>query len=472
MEQQTSSFFKNPLFNMLLGLTVLIFVYMGFHRTTINLDWTPTFSGNSTAPLGSSFPMSLTQNDSQKKLIPATVPIAEYVRLSTFPEESATLFIHNTSFLPNVRETKFLLDFMYEGGTLFLAGRPGGVLESISGIRSVQISERLISRSTFTSNPDDALLKEIRFPGLQRSGNMLDDERPFLTLNYFLQFGLVHRPASGPAESDSASDLDSDTGPTSDDYSSENTAEDTATTPDFSLYDELINSWPERFGEPEWLAFSDDNPVMVRMPLGSGQLIVVSSPYLLSNYHFWRKDLEPAAAAVWSYVPDGSIIWDSHYKAVSLKPGNFLYVLMDSPALKSAWFYVLFLTMLFVLFMTKRKQRIQQPPSERKNAQGIHLNRVAGLYMKYDKTGEVLALRCRYLSHRINVNYPCNDKELLSERAEKYEIPQEKLIRLLYDYPLSSAENNRSISKAQLKELNEDLEHLLGLLDGYSQEKS
>ncbi len=104
---------------------------------------------------------------------------------------------------------------------------------------------------------------------------------------------------------------------------------------------------------------SIDKPNMILTKLGRGMLIIHSTPTLFTNYAMVQESGPDYIAKCFSFLPDRDIIWDEYYKpSVRQNREGVLTVIFQERSLRIAWYITLGGVFLFLVFMSKRKQRI------------------------------------------------------------------------------------------------------------------
>ncbi|HZY82672.1 MAG TPA: DUF4350 domain-containing protein, partial [Cyclobacteriaceae bacterium] len=95
---------------------------------------------------------------------------------------------------------------------------------------------------------------------------------------------------------------------------------------------------------------------------GKGNIFVHTEPIMFTNYFMVQPDKVDYASAVFSYLPGRNIIWDEVSKLPFSKSDNPyespLYYIMQQPALKYAWWMLLVGGLLYIIFASKRRQRV------------------------------------------------------------------------------------------------------------------
>jgi len=109
-----------------------------------------------------------------------------------------------------------------------------------------------------------------------------------------------------------------------------------------------------------------DQPILIKVPWGKGELYLHSEPRLFTNYEMLHEQRYPEAANVLSFLPVRDVLWAEYYQVGKLESGSPLRFLLSQPALRWGLYVGLAGLFLFVIFEAKRKQRaipVYQPPA-------------------------------------------------------------------------------------------------------------
>ncbi len=96
----------------------------------------------------------------------------------------------------------------------------------------------------------------------------------------------------------------------------------------------------------------------IELRWGKGKIFLSTVPEVFTNYLFVNKDNYDYPYKALSYLPNQKVIWDEHYKAGIMKNDSTLRVIFNNPALKSAYYLLLFSLIIFIILGVKRRQRI------------------------------------------------------------------------------------------------------------------
>lgn len=115
----------------------------------------------------------------------------------------------------------------------------------------------------------------------------------------------------------------------------------------------------------------DEFSNMVMVPYGDGYFILHSQPQLFTNFFTVKKDGKSHAEQAFSYLNEGAVYWDKYsrigeylahnrnnrYAGNQLSTQSPLQYILNQPSLAWAWYILLFLGLIFLIFRAKRRQR-------------------------------------------------------------------------------------------------------------------
>jgi hypothetical protein len=109
---------------------------------------------------------------------------------------------------------------------------------------------------------------------------------------------------------------------------------------------------------PDTLGYTQDELNMLRYSIGYGHITLHAAPLVLSNYFLLQPGNEQYLAGIWQTLPEdiNRIYWDDYYKRVS-RPSS-LEVLWRYPATRLALLMGILALLVYLLFESKRRQRI------------------------------------------------------------------------------------------------------------------
>lgn len=130
------------------------------------------------------------------------------------------------------------------------------------------------------------------------------------------------------------------------------------------------------------LLIKNPEPNYLAASFGKGLIYVHTGPMAFTNYFLLNEQNHEYAERALAYLPAGQqVYWDQYYKTGKTYNSSPLFVLLNSRALKWAYYFVLIGSILFVVFEGKRKQRSIRVIEPLRN-QTYHFTRtISGLYL-------------------------------------------------------------------------------------------
>ena len=106
------------------------------------------------------------------------------------------------------------------------------------------------------------------------------------------------------------------------------------------------------------LGFVKNKPDIIRYKIGRGHLTLHTAPLVMSNYFLLQKDNRKYLQSIWNTLPKNiaQVYWNDYYKR-STKASD-LGILMKYAATRWALIIAMFTLLIYLLFNSKRRQRI------------------------------------------------------------------------------------------------------------------
>lgn len=202
--------------------------------------------------------------------------------------------------------------------------------------------------------------------------------------------------------------------------------------------------------------FEGGYPNFARLPYGEGHLLVHTNPIAFSNVQLLEESALHYAERVFSHLLEGPIYWDEHTKAPErvarsqnyqseprpeerrLDARSPLQYVLAQPALTWAWYLLLALVLLYLLFRAKRRQRIVPVLEKNENTSLEFVATIGRLFLMQSDHRRVAQLQMKLFRSFINRHYGIRHQELDCEFVEKLagksEIPERSIQELLEQY--------------------------------------
>lgn len=182
--------------------------------------------------------------------------------------------------------------------------------------------------------------------------------------------------------------------------------------------------WCDTTETIEQLGYQQDDRVnFVRIRHGQGYLYLHTVPLLFSNYHMIDPKKVEYASAVFSHMQNENLIWDEVSKVPfndQQNPYNSpLYYIMQQPALKYAWWMLLVGGLLYVIFASKRTQRVMPVLETKTNTSLEFLNVISSLHYQNPNHLDMARKKMKYFLYFIRAKYGINTQSLTEEQMKR-----------------------------------------------------
>lgn len=188
-----------------------------------------------------------------------------------------------------------------------------------------------------------------------------------------------------------------------------------------------------------------DHPNFVRIRYGQGRIFVLLNPYTFSNYFILHNNNIEAFELQMSYLDPiaANIYWDDFYNTQkSSRNDEFSewQVLLRYPAIRWALWLSLSLMLLYVLFESKRRQRIIPVKPQVANASLEFVDAVGELYYQQQDHANIAHKMMLHVLEYIRSRYYINTNqldaafaELLAHKSGADPAQVARMVRLLHE---------------------------------------
>ena len=175
-----------------------------------------------------------------------------------------------------------------------------------------------------------------------------------------------------------------------------------------------------------------DKVNFIRMDIGSGHLFIHAAPMVFTNYFVLRDENREYLEKMLSFLPGDAyyLYWDEYYKIGRGGPSTPLRVILTRPELKWAYFVALFSVLLFMVFQSKRRQRIIPviPPTINNTVDFVET--VSHAYLSDRNHRNIAMKKITYLFEHIRAKYYLNtliiDEDFTEKLSNKSGMPQQE----------------------------------------------
>jgi hypothetical protein len=175
------------------------------------------------------------------------------------------------------------------------------------------------------------------------------------------------------------------------------------------------------------------------------QLYLHSTPLAFTNFSLLNETGIQYAEGVFSYLEEGTIYWEEQRQVPeeltrAWKNGEAIasksplsYVLSQAP-LASAWYLLLFMGILFLIFRAKRRQRVIPVLAANENTSLEFIKTIGKLYFQKGNARQVALQKMKYLQAHIRDRYHIKNQDwsvdVLKQIQMKSEVPMELLEKI------------------------------------------
>ncbi|WP_248722315.1 DUF4350 domain-containing protein [Seonamhaeicola sp. ML3] len=156
----------------------------------------------------------------------------------------------------------------------------------------------------------------------------------------------------------------------------------------------------------------------VKIEHGQGNIYLHLQPVAFTNYHLLKNNNKKYAAAVMSYLQDDVIHFDSRNKTNTNLSNSPLRFILSKPALRNAWWLALVSLILFMIFNSKRRQRIVKVIKPLENSTIAFTKTIGNLYYETKDHNTIIEKKITYFLEHLRRTYYINT-ELLDDKFIK-----------------------------------------------------
>lgn len=161
------------------------------------------------------------------------------------------------------------------------------------------------------------------------------------------------------------------------------------------------------------IAKNDYNlPVTIRMKIGKGNLILNSTPLILTNIYLLSSENHQFISKTMSYLPKQDVIWTEYYHLGRMEISTPLrFVLLNEP-LRWAYYITITAVLLFMIFEMKRKQRVIPIIKPLSNTTIEFVNTIGNLYYQSSEHKNIAETKINFFMDQLRTKYWLNTTKL------------------------------------------------------------
>ena len=377
-------------------LSIVVFEYTKPQK----INWYPSYAKQHKIPFGTYiFHDQVERLFSKENIIDINRPPYEYLNKNDV--NGTYLFINNTIQFDDA-ELETLLDWTSKGNTLFVASESFNekLLDTINANHAVI--------SNF-NNLDNIYELNLKNEVLKKDSSYIYDKANFL--KYFNRIDTLNTSVVGIIDNVSSDSL--------------------------SLKTAHVN--------------------IIKHPFGAGTIILSTFPQAFTNYFMLTSPNQNYTAGLLSYFNNSEpIYFDNYYKSGKTFYSSPMHVLLNSKALKWAYYIMLIGVLIYVIFEGKRKQRAIPIVVPLKNQTIDFTRTIANMYYENNKHGDIAQHKIQHFLDFIRTHLHLNTNILnenfiknLAARSNNSIEDTEKLFKII-----TYTKGKTHINEKELERLN------------------
>ena len=147
----------------------------------------------------------------------------------------------------------------------------------------------------------------------------------------------------------------------------------------------------------EVLVWNNNNqPLVIRTFIGKGELFIVSTPLMFTNYGMLDRDNASYAFRLLSYMKDMPFIRIEAYGDHGSNKDTPLRYILSEPPLRRAIYFTMVLLISFMFFAAKRRQRVIPVVNAPPNRSIEFMQLISNLYYQKHNNMEILKMKHNY----------------------------------------------------------------------------
>ena len=200
-------------------------------------------------------------------------------------------------------------------------------------------------------------------------------------------------------------------------------------------------------------------PVTLRIPWGKGQFILNTTPLAFTNNYLLYENNYEYAEQTLSFLPATKTWWTSYYQLGRLESETPLRFILTNEPLRWAYFIVVIGLMLFILFESKRKQRMIPIVLPLTNTTLEFVKTIGNMYLQAHDHKAIAEKMIAFFLDQVRSNYYLSLEtgdafvEKVAKKSGNSLASAERLFALI-----KVIQSSTFISEQMLLELNEQME--------------
>lgn len=384
----------------LLGVVVLLFVVESSRPRPV--EWTMSFTSGDKIPYGC-FVLydQLNEIFSDQKITSVNQVPVDFLRSKMDVKNANYIFINNTLAFDRV-EAEHLIEFASRGNKVFIAS------QSAYGALSDSLGLETNSGMNYQFNQGDTIRTRLSNPQFKSQRYTYDRGASY---RYFEVYDTLQTKVLGeilpfvPNQSGIEGFLAD---------SIENASQSVQESD--KEVEEAVD------GEEEDRTIKIPQVNFVEVQVGEGAIYYNLNPFAFTNYYMLKEGMPAYVSEAFSYMNDGPVYFDDYGKSGRKVITSPLRFILSEPALKWAYYVGMLAVLLYMIFVSKRRQRIipiVKPP----NNDTVDFTKTIGsLYYESRDYSSIINKKISYFLEKVRTNYYLNTEHLNDEFIKRLSV--------------------------------------------------
>lgn len=203
------------------------------------------------------------------------------------------------------------------------------------------------------------------------------------------------------------------------------------------------------------------NPIMIQVPFGKGNLYLNSTPLVFSNHFLLQKNHNKLVGELLSFLPKEEVHWTEYYMVGRAESGSPLRYILSQEGLTWAYYLIIIGLVLFMIFDARRRQRIIPVIAPLRNTSLDFVRTISNLYFQHKDHKNIADKRISFFLEKIRKAYFLQEYlqgKVLYERVAAKSGHTLEEVETLFS-TMYSIRQKPSITEEELKRLNTLIEN-------------
>ncbi len=150
----------------------------------------------------------------------------------------------------------------------------------------------------------------------------------------------------------------------------------------------------------------------VEVKVGEGAIYYNLNPIAFTNYYMLKDGMPAYASEVFSYLNDGPVYFDDYGKSGRKVIESPLRFILSQPTLRWAYYIAILAVLLYMIFVSKRRQRIIPIVEPPKNDTVDFTKTIGSLYYEGRDYSSIINKKIAYFLEKVRANYYLNTEKI------------------------------------------------------------